>query len=205
MLRDIGFILLGYLSGSVLYALILGNLISKINITEGTSDQNPGTANAFKKGGFLCGCFTLFCDIMKGFLPVFLYCSGQMTFALIFVLSAPVVGHAFPIFHKFRGGKGIAVTFGCLFGLLPDHLPLAALAFWYIFFVLVVNIKSNYHKTFAAYILTEITLIALTALNRVPITFLIGFSIICTTVIIRLIKSTEKKEPIEVKLLWMHL
>lgn len=204
MLRDICFILIGYISGSILYARIFGNIIAKKDITNETSDKNPGTSNAFKNGGLLCGSLTLFCDVIKGFLPVFLYCSEDISYMLAFVLAAPVIGHIFPVFYKFRGGKGIATTFGCLLGYSSGYIALLALAFWYIFFVLIVNIKSNYHKTFAAYIFTEITLMVLSGLKLVILAILIGFSLILAAVIIRLLKSDERKEPLEVKLLWMH-
>ena len=65
----------------------------------------------------LCG------DLLKGFIPVFLFAStheeGIFFMPGALVLAAPVLGHAFPLFHRFRGGKGIAVSFGCLLGPMP--------------------------------------------------------------------------------------
>ena len=60
MVRALLFILLGYLSGSVLYAKIWGKLLCGTDITKGSTDGNPGTANAFIQGGFWCGVLTLF-------------------------------------------------------------------------------------------------------------------------------------------------
>ena len=68
-----GFILLGYLSGSVLYARVFARLFGKEEMIENSRDRNPGTANAFMYGGFWCGLLTLICDIGKAFIPVFLF------------------------------------------------------------------------------------------------------------------------------------
>ena len=70
MIRDISYILLGYGLGSVLFAKVFCSWLKKTDVTQNTADGNPGTTNAFKNGGFLCGTLTLICDILKGFLPV---------------------------------------------------------------------------------------------------------------------------------------
>ena len=88
-MRDMIYILSGYLAGSILFARVFGWLLKKTDVTENTSDGNPGTANAFQNGGFLCGALTLVCDLLKGFLPVFLYTRGQTTFLLALVIAAP--------------------------------------------------------------------------------------------------------------------
>ena len=110
MLRDGLYILFGYLSGSVLYARLFGEWIAKKDITEESRDGNPGTSNAFLYGGFWCGMLTLCCDLLKGFLPVWLwlrYAPGAVDrLTLSFVMAAPVIGHAYPVFSRFNGGKG---------------------------------------------------------------------------------------------------
>ena len=75
-----------------------------------------------------------------------------------FVIAAPVIGHIFPIFFRFRGGKGIAVTFGCLLGLLPSWQPLAWLAAFFIFFSVVVRITPHYYRTLITYLCTFLCL-----------------------------------------------
>ena len=112
-------ILFGYLSGSILYARIFAKLFRKEDMIEKSRDRNPGAGNAFMYGGFWCGVLTLTCDILKGFFPVYLFMQyapelSPDKLSIAFVMAAPVVGHAFPVFYKGRGGKGIAVTFGCL-------------------------------------------------------------------------------------------
>ena len=139
MLGTVMFVILGYLSGSVLYARVFSHVFRKEGMLEQSRDGNPGTANAFLYGGFWCGFLTLLGDLLKGFLPVFLFWHADMPegprlFWNGLVIAAPVIGHAFPLFYGGRGGKGIAVTFGCLLGLLPLWRPVAALAVFFLFF-----------------------------------------------------------------------
>ncbi|MEI3213869.1 MAG: glycerol-3-phosphate acyltransferase [Lachnospiraceae bacterium] len=111
MSRTLCYIIIGYLSGSILYARVFEKLFHKENMIEGSKDRNPGTANAFMRGGFWCGVLTLCCDMGKGFIPVFFYHQGEMSqLGLALILAAPAIGHIFPLFHKGRGGKGIATT-----------------------------------------------------------------------------------------------
>ena len=119
LFREIFFICFGYLLGSILFARLFGLLFAHKDITQNTADGNPGTANAFLQGGFLCGVCTLLGDLFKGYLPVAWYLSTQnqptvppLAFALL--IAAPVLGHIFPLFHHLHGGKGIATSFGCL-------------------------------------------------------------------------------------------
>lgn len=200
MFRDLCFILLGYLSGSVLFARVWGKTVAGTDITQDAPDQNPGTANAFRNGGFLCGLLTLVCDLLKGFVPVFLYLRTGSGPALGFVMAAPVLGHVFPVFARFRGGKGIATTFGCLLALLPNGLPLIYMVLFFLFFSLVLRISPNYYRTIAAYVCTEVALL-LFAHNTAIIT---GFSLICLGIGFRMFTSREEKNDLEVKLLWTH-
>lgn len=205
MAGTIGYAILGYLSGSVLFAQVFSKVFHKEGMIANSKDQNPGTANAFMQGGFRCGILTLVGDVLKGFLPVFLFMHGGMTeesHALLsgLVIAAPVIGHGFPLFYGFRGGKGIAVTFGCLLGLLPLWQPLAALAVFFIFFSLVLRITPHYHRTLAAYLCTLASVLCLGGGESVRA----GFIIITLTVCARLFSSKEVKEKMGVGLLWMH-
>lgn len=204
-MQTIAFVLLGYLSGSVLYARIFSRLFGKEEMIEKSKDKNPGTANAFVYGGFWCGVLTLICDIGKGFLPVWLYLRLQQGMQpdlldIAFVLAAPVVGHVFPIFYKGRGGKGITVTFGSMLGLFPLWQPAVILAAYFIFFSTVLRISPHYYRTLAAYFCSLYTI--LTRLGIMPVS--VGFVIITAAVCIRMFASVEEKGKLKVKLLWMH-
>ena len=125
-MRDLLYLLLGYLSGCVLYAEVFSRVLHK-EIVSAAKDKNPGAANAFVHGGFWCGVLTLAGDMLKGMVPVALYMhylpEALLTPLAPLVLCAPVAGHVFPATRSFKGGKGIATTFGCLLGLLPFWTP----------------------------------------------------------------------------------
>ena len=150
--------------------------------------------------GFLCGVLTLICDLLKGFLPVFLYTRGTATVMLALVMAAPVIGHVFPVLFRFRGGKGIATTFGCLLGLLPNYIPVGLLALLFIFFSLILRITPHYYRTLATYLGAELLLFVFSGEPAVWI----GFSLILAAVTVRMLTSKEEKTPPEVKLLWMR-
>ena len=200
-MRIISYVLLGYLSGSLLWAKFFGNLLAKEDITAASLDGNPGTSNAFRYGGFWCGCLTLCCDMLKGFLPVALYfhsAESLPTLGLALVMAAPVMGHNYSVFHGFRGGKGIAVSFGCLLGLAPDLRPALLLAVMFVVFSVVIKITPHYYRTLATYIVTMPLMFVV--IHEAAIR--IGFLLIAEAVILKLVASKEKKEKLEVKFGW---
>lgn len=199
------FALFGYLSGSILYARLFAKLLGKDNIFEMSKDQNPGTSNAFVYGGFWCGTLTLIFDILKGFLPVALYIAyseyqNVPASGLALVMAAPVIGHIFPLFYKLKGGKGIATTFGCLLGLLPNWKPVAIVIVFFLFFSVVLRITPHFHRTLMAYICSLICMTFLVESSAVRF----GFALITLAVCVRMLTSQEEKEKMEVKLLWMR-
>lgn len=93
-MRTITYIIMGYIMGSILFAQVFSKLFNK-NILQESKDGNPGTANAFMYGGFWCGVLTLFFELFKGAVPVYLYLKGVNiqsagTAALASVIAAPV-------------------------------------------------------------------------------------------------------------------
>ena len=199
MIRMIEYMILGYLSGSVLYARVFSRLLGKDNIYEQSKDCNPGTANAFTYGGFWCGAGTLLGDLLKGAVPVWLYlrgASGAPTLALALVVAAPVFGHAFPVFYRFQGGKGIAVTFGCLLGLLPVWQPLALFIGAFLLFSLVIRITPHFQRTIFSYLLTLICML----LTKQRPEIILGFLLITAIVGLRMHMSKEPREGLLVRL-----
>lgn len=194
-------ILVGYLLGSLLPARFFVRLLAKEDIVAKSPDGNPGTYNAFQCGGFWCGCVTLFSDLLKGFLPVAWYqerAAEFPVFGIAFVLAAPVCGHAFSVFHRFHGGKGIAVSFGCLLGLFPDLRPAVILAVVFIFLSLVVKISPHYYRTLFTYLVSVCIMPCF--VSELPV--LTGFLLITVIVMVRLILSKEEKGKCEVKIGW---
>lgn len=153
-----------------------------------------------KTGGILCGALTLVCDVTKGFLPVFFYTRKEVTFLLALVIAAPVIGHVFSVFNGFRGGKGIATTFGCLFGLFPNLIPFAIFAGTFVFFSFILKINPHFHRTLVTYFFTELQIVIFAG-NLIVCA---GFSFILAAVFIRFLTSKEKKPPLEVKPIWIR-
>lgn len=110
--------LLGFLSGSVPYSVLLTRAVSGVDART-AGDGNPGTANAFRIGGWKAGMPTLLLDFLKAALPVgaAVHLVGITGWALVPVALAPVVGHAFSPFLHWRGGKAVAAAFGIWSGL----------------------------------------------------------------------------------------
>ena len=204
MIRVIGFFLFGYLCGSILFANVFRKVFCKNDMLEHSKDQNPGTANAYMYGGFWCGTCTLCGDLLKGFLPVYLFTLSvpipEMDLKCALVLAAPVIGHAFPIFARFRGGKGIAATFGCLLGLFPYLLPFFLFAALFIFFSVILRVTPHFHRTIFTYVGTFLILLLL----RTKLAVCVGFLLIAVTVCFRLHRSKEAREKMRVRLAWMH-
>lgn len=103
---------LEFFCGSLMFSFWLGFAAKKDIRAEG--DGNPGAFNLWHAAGFRLGMLGVLLDFSKGYLPlVFLVRSGAVAgMALVPVAFAPILGHAFSPFVKFRGGKSIAVTFG---------------------------------------------------------------------------------------------
>lgn len=202
MLYTLSFIMIGYLSGSILYARIFLKLSGKETQLEQSVDGNLGTANAYHYGGFLCGTLTLAADLLKGFLPVYIFLQSAalpdpQPFLFSLMVAAPVIGHIFPVFYRFRGGKGIAASFGCLAGLFPEMEAFISLASFFIFYSVLVKISPHYYRTAATYL----SLIPALAFGSWPSFIKGGTMIIALAVLTRLYMSKEQKGNPEVTLL----
>lgn len=149
MLSYLLFALIGYLSGSVLYASIIPKHLFHVDPAKLSHDKNPGAFNAFKYAGKKAGILVIIMELLKGALPVFIACQMLDTKNLLFalVIAAPVLGHGFPIFNHFNGGKAIAVSFGVLIGLLPNFYPLLMLIIFYLLFSFVIIINPHLFRT----------------------------------------------------------
>ena len=110
--------LAGFLLGSIPFSLLMGKLFAHKDIRT-VGDGNPGGTNAIKAGGLKAGIPAILLDIGKGFLPVFVAQKyGVMGWNLIPVCLAPILGHAFSPFLRFRGGKALGPTGGVWVGLV---------------------------------------------------------------------------------------
>ncbi|OFW57076.1 MAG: hypothetical protein A2133_06130 [Actinobacteria bacterium RBG_16_64_13] len=118
-----------FVIGALPFAVWLGRLIGHADV-RAVGDGNPGTGNAFKAGGWRTGVPVLVLEVGKAGVPVGVanLTLGLNGWALVPVALAPICGHAFSPFLRFRGGKAIAATFGSWIGLTGALCPLALAA-----------------------------------------------------------------------------
>ncbi|MEW6018553.1 MAG: glycerol-3-phosphate 1-O-acyltransferase PlsY [Pseudomonadota bacterium] len=122
-----------YLLGSVPFALVVGKGIYGVDVRESGSG-NIGTTNVFRVLGKRAGAFVFVLDLAKGFVPVLLarLLVDSEAEALVAVLAAgaAIAGHTFPVFLRFRGGKGVATGGGAILALMPVLFAIAFALFW---------------------------------------------------------------------------
>ncbi|MFT3742219.1 MAG: glycerol-3-phosphate 1-O-acyltransferase PlsY [Gammaproteobacteria bacterium] len=112
VLLTLFFIIIAYLIGSLSSAIIVSKLMH-LPDPRTAGSGNAGATNVFRVSGRWPAVITLICDVLKGLLPVLLaYLAGLRGFNLALVALAATVGHIFPIYFKFKGGKGVATIFG---------------------------------------------------------------------------------------------
>ncbi len=125
--------LLAYLVGSLSFAVIVSRLMG-LHDPRTYGSKNPGATNVLRSGSKKAAVLTLLMDAVKGWVPVMLvklhgpaYGLGDGTLAMV-ALGA-FVGHLWPVFFRFQGGKGVATAAGVLIGLQP-LLGLATALTW---------------------------------------------------------------------------
>ena len=130
-----GAALLAYLIGSLSFAVIVSKAMG-LKDPRSFGSKNPGATNVLRSGNKAAAVATLLLDGLKGWLPVVLvkwfggdYGLGDGTVAA--VALAAFVGHLYPVFFRFKGGKGVATAAGVLLG-ISWVLGLATLATWLI-------------------------------------------------------------------------
>lgn len=126
-------VLASYLLGAVPSSYIAGRALRGIDLREHGSG-NLGATNAFRVLGPRVAAPVMAADVLKGFLPVLLFpawdTSAGWTWALVYGAAA-IVGHVFPVYMGFRGGKGVATAAGVFLALAPLAVGVA-LAAWII-------------------------------------------------------------------------
>ena len=124
------FVVCAYLIGSVSFAVLMSKAFS-LPDPRTYGSHNPGATNVLRSGKKAAAALTLLGDASKGWLAVWLaqrFMPGDTTLAAMVVLAV-FLGHVFPVFLRFKGGKGVATALGVLLA-LNMWLGLAALATW---------------------------------------------------------------------------
>jgi acyl phosphate:glycerol-3-phosphate acyltransferase len=126
---------LAYLLGSLSFAILLSRLAGGPD-PRASGSGNPGATNMLRVAGKRLAILTLLGDLLKGLLPVLLaYLAGFSLQQQAWIGLAAVIGHLYPLYFRFQGGKGVATAAGMLLGLYPPA-ALLALAAWALTFYL---------------------------------------------------------------------
>ena len=190
---------MAYLLGSIPFGYLLVRFVRQEDVRD-TGSGNIGATNVARAGGATLGIFTLLLDAMKGFIAVFLTmqfapntANGPSTFAIAAAVAA-VIGHVFPVWLRFRGGKGIATALGVFIPLVP----LVALASVGVFALIVATTRLVSLGSIVAAVSIPFLTILLVP-HRTP-ALLVGLSFISLLSIVkhhanivRLLKGTESR------------
>ena len=125
----------GYLIGSLSFAVIVSRVMG-LDDPRTYGSQNPGATNVLRSGNKKAAIATLLFDALKGYFPVLLVklygpAFGLDDHAVALVAISAFIGHLWPVFFSFKGGKGVATAAGILFGVEP-LLGLATMGTWVI-------------------------------------------------------------------------
>ena len=124
-------VVLAYLAGSISFAVLVSRVYG-LPDPRAYGSGNPGATNVLRSGRKSAAVLTLLGDAVKGWLPVLLaahWAADRAEWAMALAAVAAVLGHLYPVFHGFRGGKGVATALGALAG-LSGYLALAVVAGW---------------------------------------------------------------------------
>ncbi len=134
-MKSLLIILVAYLIGSIPNGVIIAKIFCKIDPTMYGSG-NIGATNVYRTAGKIPGIITLILDILKGFLPVYFAKKWGLDFQIVlFTGLAAFLGHLFPVFLKFKGGKGVATAIGIFLVLTPIAVLIAAIIFFIVAYI----------------------------------------------------------------------
>lgn len=131
-------VIVGYLLGSIPFAYLAGRLVKGVDIRR-IGGRNMGALNVMREVGAVAGWAVLLADMGKGALAVLIAQSLGVSVIIVFVAGfAAVVGHDWPAFLGFKGGRGAATTMGVLLALAPVEFAIS-----FAIVVIVVLVTSN--------------------------------------------------------------
>ena len=122
-------IVIAYLLGAVPFGLFLSRLFSGIDVRS-VGSGNIGATNVLRAAGKKAAILTLLADVLKGLLPVLaVRALFQDDYVAVLTGAAAILGHNFPVYLRFKGGKGVATSFGVVLAVSP-WIGLAGLLTW---------------------------------------------------------------------------
>jgi glycerol-3-phosphate acyltransferase PlsY len=115
----------GYLLGAIPFAYITGRLIKGVDIRQ-VGGGNMGALNTMREIGLVPGLIVLVVDMAKGAAAVLIAAGLDVSLIWVFAAgAAAVIGHNWPVFLKFRGGKGAATAIGVFLALMPAEMGIS--------------------------------------------------------------------------------
>ena len=112
-------VIVSYLIGSIPFGLLFARLFSGVDVRS-VGSGNIGATNVLRASGKKAAILTLLADALKGFLPVLIIRLAINDDVITsFSAAAAVIGHNLPIYLKFKGGKGVATSFGVVLAVAP--------------------------------------------------------------------------------------
>jgi len=135
MINQLLLVLFAYLVGSISSGIIVSRIFS-LPDPRTMGSKNPGATNVMRTGNKKAAALTLLGDLLKAIFVLFIAnYLGFEGFIIICVSLAVLIGHIFPVFYKFRGGKGVATAVGILFA-LNFKLALVVICIWLFVFLI---------------------------------------------------------------------
>jgi glycerol-3-phosphate acyltransferase PlsY len=125
---------MSYVFGSFPTAFLFGKKFLKLDIRS-TGTKNMGAYNVYRSVGWFQGLLTLVIDALKGFLPVIIALHLNLSYFWVGVCaSLALIGHNWPVFTQFKGGKGGSTSAGILLALFPGEFPFIFMLFFLLVF-----------------------------------------------------------------------
>ena len=117
--------LIAFLSGSIPFSVLVGRLAANVDIRE-YGDRNPGATNVLRATGWSWFALAGLLDYLKGAIPVSIpwFFLGIDAWRIVLIALAPLLGHAYSPWLRFRGGKAVTATFGVWTGLTLGAGPI---------------------------------------------------------------------------------
>lgn len=131
-------LLSGYLTGSILFAYIITKLVKGEDIRD-LGNNNPGAANTFKNTGKFWGILTGLLDSSKALIPILLanYFFELSTISLGLIGAGAIIGHGYPLFFNFKGGRAAGTLMGIYLFFIPYELLASFIIIPFIVFTLI--------------------------------------------------------------------
>jgi glycerol-3-phosphate acyltransferase PlsY len=129
------FIILAYFIGSISFGILLSKIF-KIQDPRSFGSKNPGATNVMRSGKKFVALLTLLGDMLKGTLVVLIakYYLNFNDDQVLLIAAAVFIGHLFPVYYQFKGGKGVATALGVLLA-IESSIAILVLLIWLIVFM----------------------------------------------------------------------